>query len=103
MERYLKYSDIKDYQEYRRAFSKESDYGKGAAQAVKDIIMKTATYDPYAEMLVALLNLRGKFMEEPQKNKSIPIADALGILAEVVTAIRDGSPLDLTESPLAKI
>lgn len=102
MERYLKYSDIKDYQEYRRAFSGESDYGKGAAQAVEDI-MKSATYDPYAEMLVALLNLRGKFMEEPQRNKSIPIADALGILAEVVAAIRDGSQLDLNESPLAKI
>lgn len=103
MERYLKYSDIKDYQEYcKTALSGELDYGRGAARAVEDI-MNFATYDPYAEMLVALLNLRGKFMEEPQRNKSIPIADALGILAEVVAAIRDGSQLDLNESPLAKI
>lgn len=102
MERYLKYSDIKDCQEYCKTLPGNSDYTKGATQAVEELL-NSATYDPYAEMLVALLNLRGKFMGEPQRNKSIPIADALGILAEVVAAIRDGSQLDLKESLLAKI
>lgn len=102
MERYLKYSEIKDYQEVRKAQSRNSDYDMGAVRAIEELL-GSATYDPYAEILVALLSLRGKYMDEPQINKSIPIADALGILADVVSSIRAGSQLELMEALSAKI